>query len=119
MNSCKCRFIICKYHVGGYYDLPYLITQNSVLYALSSKVFVGGGNSVASIFPSALSVAPTYKGTTSPSLSSREAYRDNLAELYGAEDEVKWVSQIFHVFSAKLVGCATADTKTVSLNFIK
>lgn len=83
-------------HVGGYYDLPYLITQNSVLYALSSKVFVGGGNSVASIFPSALSVAPTYKGTTSPSLSSREAYRDNLAELYGAEDEVKWVSQIFH-----------------------
>lgn len=83
-------------HPNGYYDLPYLITQNSVLYALSSKVFVSANNPSASFFPSSLSVAPTYTGGSSTNFRSRAAYRDNLSELYGAEEEVKWVSRIFH-----------------------
>ena len=83
-------------HPNGYYDLPYLITRNSVLYAMSSKVFVSGGNPSASFFPSSLSVAPSYTGASTTRMSTRAAYRNNLAELYGAEDEVRWVSRIFN-----------------------
>ncbi|HUW05750.1 MAG TPA: CHAT domain-containing tetratricopeptide repeat protein [Williamwhitmania sp.] len=83
-------------HPNGYYDLPYLITRNSVLYAMSSKVFVTGDNPSASFFPSSLSVAPTYTGASTTRMSTRAAYRNNLAELYGAEDEVREVSHIFN-----------------------
>ncbi|SDC81487.1 CHAT domain-containing protein [Williamwhitmania taraxaci] len=78
----------------GYYALPYLIKSNALLVSLSSKEFVGNEYQYPKVFASSLSVAPSYKGSFEGSLSSRAAYREKLPELYGAEDEVKWVSQI-------------------------
>ena len=79
----------------GYYALPYLIKSNPVLVLLSAKEFVNKDSREPSLFASSLSVAPSYKGAVGNSLSSRSAYRNNLPELYGAEEEVKWVSTVF------------------------
>jgi CHAT domain-containing protein len=79
----------------GYYALPYLIKSNPVLVLLSAKEFVNKDSRESSLFASSLSVAPSYKGAVGNTLSSRSAYRNNLPELYGAEEEVKWVSKVF------------------------
>jgi len=82
-------------HLRGYYALPYLIKSNPVLVLLSAKEFVNKDSRGPSFFASSLSVAPSYSGAIDNSLSSRSAYRNNLPELYGAEEEVKWVSKVF------------------------
>ena len=79
----------------GYYALPYLIKSNPVLVLLSSKEFVNKDSRGPSLFPSSLSVAPSYIGTAGNAVSRRSSYRNNLPELYGADEEVKWVSRIF------------------------
>jgi len=92
----------------GYYSLPYLIKTNPVLVTLSSKEFLSNGNLGPSLFASSLSVAPSYSGVVGGTLSNRAAYRENLSELYGAEEEVKWVSKVFG--GDVIVGKAASET---------
>lgn len=80
----------------GYYDLPYLVKSNPVSYFPSTKLFLTSPKARPFLTVKSVSFAPEYRDIRTDSDFSTLPYRQNLADLPGAENEAKAIAEMLN-----------------------
>lgn len=80
----------------GYYDLPYLVKSNPIIYYPSTKLYYSSPEGKRSLFSNAVSFAPEYRDIAIDSSFITLTYRQNLSDLPGAENEAKAIADVFN-----------------------